>query len=246
MGKPSLSSDEFEKQKKKYENKDIEHKLKELRTKSDHPFITFFLEHPAIGGSSICIFFSVIGVFYSWSLYSHFQINIFDYAETNDFLMAAFKDRFAFLITIGCFMIGWGYCYIIFQRNFFKKWISENSDPIPSRIFYLILLFLIIIPATYFPTSLASKKHANSLKEEKIIVNVKYSTGQAESKPVLGTIVSSLIGSTEKFMFFYSKGETTVIPISKIISLTSHAKGYEQETSEQNSDKKTIKNEKHK
>ena len=41
-----------------------------------------------------------IGVIYSWRLYSLFGVNVFDFAEANDFLLAALKEPFAFLMSV--------------------------------------------------------------------------------------------------------------------------------------------------
>jgi len=41
-----------------------------------------------------------MGVAYSWTLFRRFDINVFDYAETNDFLLAAFKDLTVFVMTM--------------------------------------------------------------------------------------------------------------------------------------------------
>jgi hypothetical protein len=79
----------------------------------------YFLKHPAIGGSFIYIICSIVGVIYSWFLYNKFQINIFDYAETNDFLLIAFKEPFSYLLALGVFVISSILMAIIFY--FFLK-----------------------------------------------------------------------------------------------------------------------------
>jgi hypothetical protein len=39
---------------------------------------------------------TTVGVVYSWALFRRFEINVFNYAEANDFLLAAFKDPVVF------------------------------------------------------------------------------------------------------------------------------------------------------
>lgn len=77
----------------------------------------YFFEHPAFAVSSVYIFVSAIGFFSASSLYSQFEINVFDYAETNDFLMAAFKDPGAFILTIVFFFSVWLYCNYSFGKK---------------------------------------------------------------------------------------------------------------------------------
>ena len=69
----------------------------------------FFRDHPAIAGSLLYLQVTTVGVVYSWSLFRQFRINIFDYAETNDFLLAAFKDPIVFGMSITTLVLGIGF-----------------------------------------------------------------------------------------------------------------------------------------
>src|SRR5215210_5046418 len=64
------------------------------------PVESSFREHPAIVGSLLYIQVTTMGVAYSWTLFRRFDINVFDYAETNDFLLAAFKDLTVFVMNM--------------------------------------------------------------------------------------------------------------------------------------------------
>ncbi len=190
-------------------------------------FIKYFLEHPAIAGSIIYIGFSVVGLFYSWVLYRNFQINIFDYAETNDFLMIAFKERVTYFI-LGTLCI----LYLIYRYPIMKYSVSKDV----VKYFYegrgkpyliiAILLYLILVFSSfyYFANKNAGIFKQSGLKISKF--NVSFEAVKHEVKQELvhvgKTLKLSLIGSTEKFMFFYnhSDNQTIVIPVSKIISIT--------------------------
>jgi hypothetical protein len=60
----------------------------------------FFREHPAIAGTLLYLQVTTVGVVYSWQLFRRFDINIFYYAEANDFLLAAFRDPVVFGMSI--------------------------------------------------------------------------------------------------------------------------------------------------
>src|SRR3712207_3186360 len=64
------------------------------------PVGSFFRDHPAIALSLVYLQVTTVGVVYSWWLFWRFDINIFDYAETNDFLLAAFKDPIVFAMSV--------------------------------------------------------------------------------------------------------------------------------------------------
>ena len=59
-----------------------------------------FREHPAIAGSLLYLQVTTVGVIYSWALFRPFDINIFEYAELNDFFLAAFRNLFLFVVTM--------------------------------------------------------------------------------------------------------------------------------------------------
>lgn len=53
-----------------------------------------FREHPALLVSAIYVAASVIGMFYSWAYLRHFGVNVFNYAQISDFLLASLKEPF--------------------------------------------------------------------------------------------------------------------------------------------------------
>jgi hypothetical protein len=207
----------------------------------------YFSDRPGIGGSLIYIVISSIGVVYSWSLYREFKLNIFDYAETNDFLLIAFKEPYVLLICLVLMFV----CYRIYidiskktekrfeemesilkkdqkyynpeylkyVRHFVKR--KRFLIELYFRILYPIVLYCICIPGILY---LSSKGTAHLIRGKKPTVNVLYESGQQGLALVVEKLESCLIGSTDKFMFFYdhSNKNAIVIPLSKIISITTY------------------------
>ncbi len=88
----------------------------------------------------------------------------------------------------------------------------------PSLFISIFILFEL------FPVySLSLKNTRNFIEDKKSIVNVLYEEEGKELTPVVKEQKLSLIGSTEKFMFFYDHSDCSkiVIPRNKIISITS-------------------------
>lgn len=54
--------------------------------------VAIFREHPALLVSAFYVAASVIGMFYSWAYLRHFGINVFNYAQISDFLLASLKE----------------------------------------------------------------------------------------------------------------------------------------------------------
>jgi hypothetical protein len=59
--------------------------------------VEFFSNHPTLVLTLLYLYVTAVGLIYSAALYSKFGINIFDYTEIADFLLAAFKNPVAFL-----------------------------------------------------------------------------------------------------------------------------------------------------
>ena len=45
----------------------------------------------------VYLYVTIVGMVQSWFHFNEFQINVFDYAEINDFLLAAFREPKSFL-----------------------------------------------------------------------------------------------------------------------------------------------------
>src|SRR5215217_8741638 len=61
---------------------------------------------PTLIVTMLYVYIAAIGIVYSWALYRMFGINIFDYSEIADFLLAAFKNAFALLSIVLIAAIG--------------------------------------------------------------------------------------------------------------------------------------------
>lgn len=198
----------------------------------------YILEHPAVAGTVLYFGVSAIGVIYTWFLYREFHINIFDFAETNDFLLAAFKEPFAFVMGIvlvlgglGCMLVQKytdvataaikSFIYRLFRLK--PRKLNMPSNPIKGTIRIslttIFMLFYLFIPAYGF-----AKINARAMIEDKkFIVNIVYRERRDEAlTPVAQRLTASLIGSTDKFLFFYvhSDKRSIVIPIANITSIT--------------------------
>lgn len=60
-----------------------------------------FRQHPALIVSLGYIITSLIGMMFSWQFFKNFDVNIFDYAEITDFLMAALREPMSIVLALG-------------------------------------------------------------------------------------------------------------------------------------------------
>src|SRR5215213_5447662 len=66
----------------------------------------YFLDNPTLALTLLYLYVTAVGMLYSAVLYGRFGINIFDYSEIADFLLAAFKNPVSFLSPVILVAIG--------------------------------------------------------------------------------------------------------------------------------------------
>jgi hypothetical protein len=181
----------------------------------------FFRNHPAILGSLMYVLVTAIGIIYSGILYQRFGINIFDFAEMNDLLLAAFKDAFAFAMSLVTLVLGLG--YVLYLRRMALRRAREGID---SSLFFKLmpqLLPIVIIIYVFAPAYFFAVREANQLlADQEDPVSVTYRANASSAEPKIEKDVE-LIGTTDKVAFFYDadadRKPTLVIPHAQIVSI---------------------------
>jgi hypothetical protein len=173
--------------------------------------LRYFLEHYTLVFSLLYGYVTVLGLIYATFLYRKFEINIFDYAEISDFLLAALRNPVALyggalvVATIG---------FDIILSGPRRTWIRTLAS-------ILNILFAILI------IGYAVDETAYSLKagfEPKVEVRYRSYSGTADPVTEPGL---EIIGATQKVVFFYDVNDkdneednhTLVIPQTQIVSI---------------------------
>jgi hypothetical protein len=205
----------------------------------------FFIANPTLFLTLLYALTTGVGILSSWTLYREFGINIFDYAEIGDFVLAAFKSPnalFNFMSTVISLLIVMPAFFALspwIVRLIVRLWVrssegSERRDVAGSsferRLYESMLswlsLFLPIVPLvlTVFlwvlSTNGAAQAEARAIKDgEKPLVVVQYrsfsSSAGQVTKPGL-----ELIGATQRFVIFYDVNgkRTLVIPQAQLVA----------------------------
>ncbi len=185
----------------------------------------FFGQHPAMLGSLMYLLITCVGITYSFFLYQNFGINVFDFAETNDLLLAAFKDFNAFLISMLAVVSSiFLFALLLMLRP--KGSAIDDGSPTSSSagkaILSTVVMFIVIFGIAFVVAYLFSKAEARSVKQNlEDPVNVTYRlTAAGSAEPTTETDVE-LIGATQKAAFFYDPddGHTLAIPHAQIVSI---------------------------
>ena len=169
------------------------------------------------------LFLTALGMFHRALVFLMFRINIFDYAEPSDFLLAALRDPLIVLVCVAPIPIVAlyykGAAWV--QRHAKSKWLTgtEKQKELTRRyrrpIYALTALLWALAASLHYVTSVARDLRAGTGRR----VQVELIAGA--QVPSVDTMPQLLLGTTQKFLFLYDapKQITSVIPISNIARL---------------------------
>lgn len=193
-----------------------------MQSRANGRLTAIFREHPALLVSAFYIAASVIGMFYSWAYFRHFGINVFNYAQISDFLLASLKEPFTWaLVTLSVVLVTLDNAYSRrVERKEPGKWIRWYGSPryrFINNFVAIVLLFLFIYAYSDYQAG-QTRNGAGKL----------VAVQQAESDPVN---VALLLGTTGQFVFLYEHGADQVVihPIESIQSISFQASPIDRE-----------------
>jgi len=158
--------------------------------------------HPALIASGLYVFASVIGMYYAWSFFWHFQINVFNYAQIGDFLLASLKEPMTWGIVLACMLM-------MTVDNALSRRAQKKTGSRLRRMYgspryrmanYIGLLLII----AFLIFSYAEHQAKQALAGRGKIVTVTYADRAAADDLVL-------LGTTASFVFLYDSTFERVI-----------------------------------
>lgn len=186
--------------------------------------VQHFKEHTPIVLTLLYVHVSIIGIVYTWALFRHFDISIMDFSETNDFVAAALKQPGA----VSIFAYSWVLSMIVAFGTRRLSWRLSSryrrSSDLRKRHDYWLYLALILFTVAFgcIMTGLSSIYDARELKRgrgPRVFVELRSQDSRGVPKELEDHVF--LIGTTEKFAFFYSTAEdrTHIIPNAAILRI---------------------------
>ena len=178
-----------------------------------HPI---FREHPALLVSAFYVAASVVGMFYAWAFLSRFGINVFNYSQISDFLLASLKEPFtwALVFLAAGFVLLDNASSRRLERKGPSKWLGWYG----SSRYRFVNNFAAIAMVLSFIYAYAYAQARDTKAGEAKLVDVTF----AESGAVK---TSSLLGTTGQFVFLYNSDDERVDihPIESIHSISFQA-----------------------
>ncbi len=159
------------------------------------------------------IFAVAIGMLFTYQKYSEFGINIFDYADIFEFLVAPFSEVTIFLFTIGSCILVYGlYRFdLLIEEKYTKVYtklvFSLNKKSYYNLYRYLSFLFLFI----YYLYSLAG--HYGKIAAEKTKSQTPIALRFMDNETKKGI----LIGKTKEVIFLLENKKVIAIPFNALV-----------------------------
>ena len=184
-----------------------------MEKQTQQNFLTATLrEHPALLLSFTYVVASAIGMFYSWNYLRRFGIDVFEYAQLSDFLLASLKEPYTWLLSI-VVVVGVALDNVLSRRvgsRTKSRWISWYGHPRYRYLNFIIAVMIMALLLDHYATIIAKK----TVEGEGQIVEVRPTEDEAKTLLLLGT--------TGQFIFFYDAAtrQVTIHPNDSIHSIS--------------------------
>lgn len=179
-------------------------------------------EHPTLGLTLLYLALTFVGMIHDLWFYLYFKINILDFSETSDFLLAAIRNPLVILLSLLPVALLFALQRArVTARNksarydaFSRKIDSSRWNSLSARIF--IYGWFVVVYAIVF-TQLYAQWESGRVKSGKgrRVAFVRNDGVISDEQPIL-------LGTTGKFLFLYypSRKATEIVPIDNATVLT--------------------------
>ena len=158
-------------------------------------------QHPALLLTILYVAASTTGMLFSWAYLRHFGINVFNYAELSDFLLASLKEPFTWALVIFALLLVAGdnaFSQFVAKKSE-SRWLRWYASPRYRALNYLVALVIVIV----FIDTHALFKARDIYAGEGEKVTVTLADGTAPREVIL-------LGTTGRFLFLYYREDDRV------------------------------------
>lgn len=175
-----------------------------------------FREHPALLVSAFYVAASAIGMFYSWAYLRNFGVNVFNYAQISDFLLASLKEPFTWALVVLAVLM-------VLSDNAYSRRVEARGK---TRLFRWygspkyrrVNNFAAVLMVGVFIFAYATAGARDTKAGEGKIVDVMLAEGTAVRS-------ATLLGTTGQFVFLYDTltKRVDIHPLESIHSISFQA-----------------------
>lgn len=169
------------------------------------------------------LYLTCVGMAFSWSLYDSYGINIFEFAEINDFLLAAFREP-ATVASGGILAL-----YSIPVYVWIRRYESRRALIVKRWFLLTVIAFSLVTPILMnfflsFSTQqrdVEQRDYVEMLWERQVTFTLRRGSLYTDARPS-STRDHYLIGASEKFVFLLdgTTEMTVVVPIGNLVAMS--------------------------
>jgi hypothetical protein len=175
-------------------------------------------DHPTLMLTLVYLGLTFVGFIHDFFFYMYFKINILDFSETSDFLLAAIRNPLVILLAMLPVPVLLLYQSAIRRSKWYKRYTAKHKNTkwnsVPLRAVSAVLFILVY--ASLFTQLYAFRDAARTKAGHGQRVSFLRNDGVAsDEQPIL-------LGTTGKFFFLYypSRKATEIVPIDNAVALT--------------------------
>lgn len=195
------------------------------------PWVMRVLErHPGALLTGLYLALTGIGIAYDLLYFNRFGIDILDYAETGDFLVAALRSPLAIIYSVLPALVIW-------LVALFRRWVrrvSPRYDAYAAKyerrwrlgaLYWDVMNTFLVVGYAFLFTAYYARATAVAAKRPtagQVRVEVAASAGAQGAT----SEVATMVGTTGKFLFLYFPGRdsTHVVPFENVLRVTTQAR----------------------
>lgn len=180
------------------------------RRLSERRFKRLLDEHPALLLSALYVAASVVGMLFSWSFLRRFGINVFEFAQVGDFLLASLREPLTWGVVLGAIALvsldnAASRRWARKKRSRWTRWYGSPNYRLANVgvLFVMVVVFL----DAYAHTLAQSTRDGQGTDVDYVV------DGETRS--------AILLGATGSFLFFYepASNDVRVIPHENIAEI---------------------------
>jgi hypothetical protein len=195
------------------------------------PWVMRVLErHPGALLTGLYLALTAIGIAYDFLYFRRFQVNILDYAETGDFLVAALRSPLAIIYSVVPVLVIW---LVALLRRWVRR-VSPRYDAYAARyekkwrtgaLYWDVMNTLLVVMYAFVFTAYYAKSVAVAAKSpaaRRVRVEIAAAAGTAGPS----NEVATMVGTTGKFLFLYfpERDSTHVVPFENVLRVVTQAR----------------------
>ncbi len=196
----------------------------------ESPTPGLFAKHPALALTLAYGAISITGLLFSWSLFRQFDINIFNYMEVGDFMLAALREPLTFLLSAGAVAFYW----VVYQLGQMEvRWAASRKNK--GRLSSGYARWSRFINTSIWAAAIGVVLYAYLFLS--LYAEWKSKEIRAGRAPMVTVFVNdaataltdgpmALLGSTSRFIFLYDppSENTHIVPYENVAMVTPVAK----------------------